>query len=190
MLLVSRAHPLADRDEIRMEELRKESWIVRAEAHPVVEVLQRSAHEAGFEPTIGFLANDYQEAQAMVSVGMGVAMVPKTAVALQHPDVRVISLGSAAPLRRVLLAQRQDKVYAPAEVAFQSDAARNRPRTRRRLPVATATGWTRGRAAILGGLAVDSVVPQLLLCARKIPAGKSDHLCEQSARSRRWVQLH
>ena len=120
VLLVSRSHPLADRDEIRMEELRKESWIVRAEAHPVVEVLQRSAHEAGFEPTIGFLANDYQEAQAMVSVGMGVAMVPKTAVALQHPDVRVISLGSAAPLRRVLLAQRQDKVYAPAEVAFHS----------------------------------------------------------------------
>ena len=120
VLLVARSHPLADRDEIRMEELRNESWIVRAEAHPVVEVLQRSAHEAGFEPTIGFLANDYQEAQAMVSVGMGVAMVPKTAVALQHPDVRVISLGSAAPLRRVLLAQRQDKVYAPAEVAFHS----------------------------------------------------------------------
>ncbi|WP_120523082.1 LysR family transcriptional regulator [Arthrobacter celericrescens] len=120
VLLVSRNHPLADREEIRMEELRKESWIVRAEAHPVVEVLQRSAHAAGFEPTIGFLANDYQEAQAMVSVGMGVAMVPKTAVALQHPDVRVISLGPDAPLRRVLLAQRQDKVYAPAEVAFQS----------------------------------------------------------------------
>ncbi|OFI36699.1 LysR family transcriptional regulator [Arthrobacter sp. SW1] len=120
VLLVSRNHPLAGRDEISMEELRKESWIVRAEAHPVVEVLQRAAHEAGFEPSIGFLANDYQEAQVMVSVGMGVAMVPKTAVALQHPDVRVISLGSAAPLRRVFLAQRQDKVYAPAEVAFHS----------------------------------------------------------------------
>jgi len=120
VLLVSRNHPLADREAIRMEELRKESWIVRAEAHPVVEVLQRSAHAAGFDPTIGFLANDYQEAQAMVSVGMGVAMVPKTAVALQHPDVRVVSLGPDAPLRRVLLAQRQDKVYAPAEVAFQS----------------------------------------------------------------------
>jgi DNA-binding transcriptional LysR family regulator len=56
----------------------------------------------------------------MVSVGMGVAMVPKTAVALQHPDVRVLSLGAAAPMRRVLLAQRQDKVYAPAEVAFHT----------------------------------------------------------------------
>lgn len=120
VILVARGHPLADRDEVTMEELRNESWIVRAEAHPVVEVLQRSAHDAGFEPTIGFLANDYQEAQAMVSVGMGVAMVPKTAVALQHPDVRVLRLGPQAPLRRVLLAQRQDKVYAPAEVAFHS----------------------------------------------------------------------
>ena len=67
----------------------------------------------------------------MVSVGMGVAMVPMTVVALQHPDVRVLSLGSAAPLRRVLLAQREDKVYAPAEVAFQStllEIARERAR--------------------------------------------------------------
>ncbi|MFK0004517.1 LysR substrate-binding domain-containing protein [Paenarthrobacter sp. NPDC090522] len=120
VLLVSRSHPLADREEIRMEELKKESWIVRAEAHPVVEVLQRAAHNAGFEPSIGFLANDYQEAQAMVSVGMGVALAPKTAVALLHPEVKVISIGDAAPLRRILLAQRQDKVYAPAEVAFQS----------------------------------------------------------------------
>lgn len=120
VILVSRGHPLADREQVSIEELRNESWIVRAEAHPVVEVLQRSAHDAGFEPAIGFLANDYQEAQAMVSVGMGVAMVPKTAVALQHPDVRVLSLGPAAPLRRILLAQRQDKVYAPAEVAFHS----------------------------------------------------------------------
>ncbi|MDQ0730668.1 LysR family transcriptional regulator [Arthrobacter sp. B1I2] len=120
VVLVARGHRLADREQVRMEDLRSESWIVRAEAHPVVEVLQRSAHDAGFEPAIAFQANDYQEAQAMVSVGMGVAMVPKTAVALQHPDVRVLSLGEAAPLRRVLLAQRQDKVYAPAEVAFHS----------------------------------------------------------------------
>ena len=120
VVLVARGHRLAEREQITMEDLRNESWIVRAEAHPAVEVLQRSAHEAGFEPAIAFLANDYQEAQAMVSVGMGVAMVPKTAVALQHPDVKVLSLGDAAPLRRVLLAQRQDKVYAPAEVAFHS----------------------------------------------------------------------
>jgi hypothetical protein len=109
VILVARGHPLADRDEVKMEDLRKESWIVRAEAHPVVDVLQRSAYDAGFEHTIAFLANDYQEAQAMVSVGMGVAMVPKAAVALQHPDVRVLSLGTAAPMRRVLLANARTR---------------------------------------------------------------------------------
>ncbi|MCI9889478.1 LysR family transcriptional regulator [Micrococcales bacterium 31B] len=119
-ILVAKTHPLAERETVSLHDLRDETWIVRAEAHPAVEVLMRSAREAHFEPRIGFLANDYQEAQAMVSIGMGVALVPKTAVALQHPDVRVLGLGDDAPLRRVLLAQRQDKVYAPAEVAFQS----------------------------------------------------------------------
>lgn len=120
VLLVSKTHPFAERDSIKVAELHGESWIVRSNAHPVVEVLERSAREAGFEPKIGFMANDYQEAQAMVSVGMGVAMVPKTAVALLHPDVKVIQLGDDAPRRRVFLAQRQEKVYAPAEVAFHS----------------------------------------------------------------------
>ncbi|MFJ2621280.1 LysR substrate-binding domain-containing protein [Glutamicibacter sp. NPDC087344] len=120
VLLVSKTHHFADRDSIQMSELRDESWIVRSDAHPVVEVLERSAHEAGFEPKIGFMANDYQEAQAMVSVGMGVAMVPKTAVALLHPEVKVLQLGADAPRRRVFLAQRQEKVYAPAEVAFHA----------------------------------------------------------------------
>ena len=41
--------------------------------HPVVEVLQRSAVAAGFEPKVSFRANDYQEAQAMVGVGLGIA---------------------------------------------------------------------------------------------------------------------
>ena len=63
-----------------MADLVNEEWIVRGDEHPVVEVLQRSASAAGFTPRIAFHANDYQEAQAMVSVGLGVALAPRTAV--------------------------------------------------------------------------------------------------------------
>ena len=59
---------------------------------PVVEVLQRAAVAAGFEPKISFRANDYQEAQAMVGIGFGVALAPQTAVLNRLPNVRVISL--------------------------------------------------------------------------------------------------
>jgi DNA-binding transcriptional LysR family regulator len=56
----------------------------------------------------------------MVSVGLGIALAPKSAVVNHHPGVKVLSLGEAAASRSVLLAQRRDRVRAPAENAFQT----------------------------------------------------------------------
>ncbi len=117
-LVVGDHHRLARRRHIKMSELADEEWIVREADHPVAEVLERSCRQAGFKPRIAFHANDYQEAQAMVSVGLGIALAPRTAVANRHPDVRVISLGSTAPSRRILVAQRTNRVSAPSEVAM------------------------------------------------------------------------
>lgn len=118
VLVVAMDHPLAGREQVDMSELSGESWIIRANDHPVVEVLRRSALAASFEPRISFEANDYQEAQAMVSVGLGVALAPQTAVVHQHPGVRIVSLGRSAPARRILVAHRRDRVRAPAEIGF------------------------------------------------------------------------
>ena len=120
VVLVSAEHPLADRKQIRLEELKDESWIVRANRHPIVEVLDRVVEGAGFRPMIALYANDYQEVQAMVSVGIGVAMAPRSAVAIQHPGVRALSLGRQTPVRNVLVAQREERVHSAAEVAFRA----------------------------------------------------------------------
>lgn len=56
----------------------------------------------------------------MVSVGLGIALGPQSAVVNQHPGVKVLELGDSVPARRVMLAQRHDRVRAPAEIAFQS----------------------------------------------------------------------
>lgn len=119
-LIVGKDHRFARRKQVDMADLAGEEWIVREEEHPVVEVLHRSAQAAGFSPRISFHANDYQEAQAMVSVGLGVALAPRTAVVNKHPGVSIVSLGSSAPSRRVLLAHRHDRVRAAAEIAFQA----------------------------------------------------------------------
>lgn len=118
VLLVGANHRLARRRTVRMGDLASEPWIIRAGGHPVVEVLDRSAVAAGFTPAIAFQANDYQEAQAMVSVGLGIALAPRTATVNQHPDVRVVSLGDTAPSRRVLVAHRQGRVRGAAELAL------------------------------------------------------------------------
>ncbi|KAA9393709.1 LysR family transcriptional regulator [Kocuria coralli] len=119
VVLVSDSHPLARAHDVGMADLRDEPWVSRANDHPVVEVLDRAAAEAGFRPDITMYANDYQEAQAMVSVGIGIAMVPMSAVALQHPKVRILSLRDTLPERRVLLAQREERSSTPAEMAFR-----------------------------------------------------------------------
>lgn len=118
VLVVSAEHRLAGRREVDMADLADEEWIIRSNEHPVVEVLRRSSLSAGFEPRISFEANDYQEAQAMVSVGLGVALAPKTAVVHKHPRVRILELGRSAPSRRILVAHRHDRVRAPAEMGF------------------------------------------------------------------------
>lgn len=118
VLLVGAHHRLARRRTVRMSDLAAEPWIIRAGGHPVVEVLDRSAVAAGFTPSIAFQANDYQEAQAMVSVGLGIALAPRTATVNQHPDVRVVSPGDTAPSRRVLVAHRRGRVRGAAELAL------------------------------------------------------------------------
>lgn len=120
VLIVGKEHRLARRKQVNMADLSEEEWIVRGDEHPVVEVLHRSSKAAGFTPRIAFEANDYQEAQAMASVGLGIALAPRTAVVNKHPGVSILSLGASAPSRRVLLAHRHERVRAAAEIAFQS----------------------------------------------------------------------
>ncbi|MDF2562460.1 MAG: LysR family transcriptional regulator [Microbacterium sp.] len=118
VLVVSQDHRLGRTRHVTMSMLRHEEWIVRKRDHPVAEVLERSCRAAGFSPAIAFEANDYQEALAMVSVGLGVALAPRTAVQSARPDVRIVSLGQDAPSRRVVIAHRSDRVRPPGERAM------------------------------------------------------------------------
>ncbi|MFZ8756506.1 LysR family transcriptional regulator [Microbacterium sp. HMH0099] len=118
VLVVSQEHRLGRARHVTMSMLRHEEWIVRKRDHPVAEVLERSCRSAGFSPSIAFEANDYQEALAMVSVGLGVALAPRTAVQSARPDVRIVSLGQEAPSRRIVVAHRSDRVRPPGERAM------------------------------------------------------------------------
>jgi molybdate transport repressor ModE-like protein len=118
VLLVSSGHSLAGRRRVELSELAGEAWITRADAHPVASALQRSCREAGFEPDIAFEANDYQEAQAMVAVRIGVALAPRLSVVNLRSDVRVIRLGTPAPTRRILVARLRDREPSPSGAAF------------------------------------------------------------------------
>jgi molybdate transport repressor ModE-like protein len=112
-LVVAAGHRLASRKSVTFDELAEEHWIVRAD-HPVAELLGRSCRDAGFEPKIAYRAHDYQEAQAMAAVGLGIALAPRFALASLRDDVTTVSLGPTAPTRRILLTHLRDHQLTPA----------------------------------------------------------------------------
>lgn len=120
-LLVSADHRLAKRSAVPLEELARERWVTRADNHPLGDVLRRVTGRAGLEPRIAFAAHDYHEVQAMVAVGLGVALAPRTALTNLRDDLRVIDVSPDAPVRRIMLARLADRRLTPAESGMQRE---------------------------------------------------------------------
>jgi DNA-binding transcriptional LysR family regulator len=126
-LVLSLSHPLAGRDSVGMTELLNELWVVRDDDHPMLEVLRRAANIGGFQPNVTYVANDYQEAQAMVAVGVGVALVPRMALTVLRDDVRIVPVLGTSTQRRILLGRLKNSTASSAEVSMADmlvDAAR------------------------------------------------------------------
>lgn len=114
-LVVAETHPLANRHSVKVSELLNETWVVRAERHPMIEAIVQASNQVGFFPRIAYEANDYQEVQAMVAIGVGVSLVPRLALTVLRNDVRVIPIMGNVPTRRILLARMKDSHPTRAE---------------------------------------------------------------------------
>ena len=124
VLVVPTSSPLVASDRVRLSELAGQEWIIRAENHPVADVLRRACRQAGFEPRIAYASHDYQEAQAMVAAGLGLALAPRLALTNRRSDVRLLSLSHdqssdvVSPVRRILLARPAQRAATPAAQAM------------------------------------------------------------------------
>ncbi|GGV63573.1 LysR family transcriptional regulator [Streptomyces longisporoflavus] len=120
VLVVPTSSPLVASDRVRLSDLAEQEWIIRAENHPVADVLRRACRQAGFEPRIAYASHDYQEAQAMVAAGLGLVLAPRLALTNRRSDVRLLPLShdrspdTAPPARRILLATPAQRAATPA----------------------------------------------------------------------------
>lgn len=109
-------HPTARRRAVRLGDLADDTWIggcPRCRQH-----LVDRCRAAGFEPRLAHETDDYVAVQALVAAGLGVTLLPRSALrAFQHPDVVVRSSRSLGD-RHVGLVYRPGAEQVPATRAF------------------------------------------------------------------------
>lgn len=81
VVLLPAAHPLAGADRVRLADLAADDWVLGAQRNePLEQLLTAAAQRAGFVPRAAVRSDDYQVVSAYVAAGIGVALVPASAV--------------------------------------------------------------------------------------------------------------
>ena len=105
---VPRDHPLADRTEVRPEDLRDLPWIAVHEGFPVAEVLGAVGARSGAAPRIVHRVNDFHVVEALVAAGHGVSLLPRYTFG-GGAHVRLVPLTGVRAARRIDALLRRDR---------------------------------------------------------------------------------
>jgi DNA-binding transcriptional LysR family regulator len=107
-------HPLAEREQLTLGDLRAEQWVQTSSSSPCARHVVRSCLAAGFEPDVAFESDDYDTVQGLVAAGVGVALIPGLALNRVNPGIVVRSLYPFNLERRVTVATQPGAGVAPA----------------------------------------------------------------------------
>jgi DNA-binding transcriptional LysR family regulator len=114
VLLLPADHALAGKPAVALSEFADEQWVVRGHSAPYDTAFATMCQLAGFEPRVGFQTGDYLSAQGLVAAGVGISAMPRPAVGVLHPDVRMVPLSEPAPCRRIAAMRLRNAVHPPA----------------------------------------------------------------------------
>jgi DNA-binding transcriptional LysR family regulator len=114
VLVVPRAHPVAGRSRIQMRALREEAWMVTPEGEPSRQAVDRLFANAGGAPPVSWEFEGLGTILSLVAQGIGIAAVPRLALAAGAGQVAVRELPGAVPARDVYAVVRASSVRRPA----------------------------------------------------------------------------
>ncbi|MEV0318368.1 LysR family transcriptional regulator [Streptomyces sp. NPDC050658] len=100
-------HRLADAERVPLAELAKDAWIGPFAGNPCHDVVILACEAAGFQPLLEHWSDDFRAVVALASAGVGVALVPRSALrGMDLSGVVIRPVDGVAPTRRVFAAVR------------------------------------------------------------------------------------
>ena len=118
VLAVDPGHRLAGRTSVRWKELAEEEFVSFGAGSTVLELVAKAARQAGVALREPISATNLGTVRALVSAGLGVAVLPVEALTLPGPPLRGIALAAPALTRIVALARNTIRYESPSAEAF------------------------------------------------------------------------
>ncbi|MFG3496891.1 LysR family transcriptional regulator [Streptomyces sp. NPDC047928] len=101
-------HPLAQGPDVALAALAESDWIGQSPGNPCHDMVLLACELAGFEPRLVHVSDDFRAVVALAGAGVGVALVPRSALrGIELKDVVVRPVAGPAPFRRVFAAVRR-----------------------------------------------------------------------------------
>ncbi|MGZ3143003.1 LysR substrate-binding domain-containing protein [Lentzea chajnantorensis] len=127
-VLVPTSNPLADKEFLVPADLAGERWMCQPEGAICFDWLVRTFHGAGIEPELAYRVSEYQTQFALLSKGIGVALIPRLGRGVVPENVRAVPM-RPAPTRTLYAiwrtqASRRPAITAALDVLRQVAAAR------------------------------------------------------------------
>ena len=119
VLVVAPAHALARRQNVAVEELRDEPFILFKPGSGLRHIIMQRSLTAGFTPRMLFESGELATVRSLVAEGLGISVLPRSVAEAQGREVAIVSL-DPPPVRTILLAWHTNVYHAPASAAFLS----------------------------------------------------------------------
>lgn len=110
LLAVPRAHPLAKRDSLSLDELGKEQLLLLEDGHCLRDQALDVCHMAGASEKGEFQATSLETLRQMVAANVGLTLLPTLAVkppVAQSDSIRLLGFRDSAPSRRIAMVWRR-----------------------------------------------------------------------------------
>ena len=117
VLVVTPDHALAHRQNVAVEELRDEPFILFKPGSGLRHTIMQRSLAAGFTPRMLFESGELGTVRSLVAEGLGISILPRSVAEAQGREVAIVSL-DPPPVRTILLAWHTNVYHAPASAAF------------------------------------------------------------------------
>jgi DNA-binding transcriptional LysR family regulator len=117
-VIVRADHPLAVREQIALEELADERFVMHPPGMGCREGTVAACRAHGFEPKVAIECDENEQVQAFVATGLGVGVYPRLALTPLRPGVAVRPVAGEVPVRRIFVATMAEGYRSPATAAM------------------------------------------------------------------------